>query len=137
MTLALASDAPASHSRESPQLFKHKDGPQRPLPKEEENGTREGVEEKDGPSSQEERDRGSVPFWNLRTSSKRVSSARGFAIAVVRGVQGLAPCKGPVRQDAQRAVPCEGLVAAGRDLGLQAGRDRHGASCEGPIEKSE
>ena len=112
MTSALTSGTPASHSRESPQIFKHRDGPPRPLPKEEESGTRERVEEKYGPSPQKERDGGNVPFWNLRTSSKRAASARGFAVvvgAVGRGAQG-SSCKGAVGQDTQRAKTCEGPV---------------------------
>ena len=135
MTSALASGTPASHSGESPQLFKHRDGPPRPLPKEEESGTQEGIEEKDGPSPQEERDGGSVPFWNLRTSSRRATSPRGFAIAVgavERGAQGSTPCKGAAGQDALRAKPCEGPIAAGRGLRLRAGRDPQGTSCESP-----
>ena len=139
MMSALTSDTPASHSGESPQIFKHRDGPPRPLPKEEESGTRERVEEKYGPSPQKERDGGNVPFWNLRTSSKRAASARGFAVvvgAVGRGAQG-SSCKGATGQDAQRAKSCEGPVTAGRSLGLRAGRDPQGASCADPTGKSE
>lgn len=74
-------------------------------------------------------------FWNLRTSSKRATSARGFAItvrAVGRGAQGSTPCKGAAGQDALRAKPCEGPVVAGRGLRLRAGRDPQGTSCESP-----
>ena len=124
MMSALTFGTPASHSGESPQIFKHRDGPPRPLPKEEESGTRERVEEKDGPSPQEERDGGSVPFWNLRTSSKRATSARGFAVvvgAVERGAQG-SSCKGVVGQDAQRAKTCEGLVRRGKEPRASCGK---------------